>query len=102
MYVQVNEGVARDLGTVDLDRPAHLDHSYSHALGQPPPPTAEARAATSKCDVVGNPVILDKFDVGDHRLKPHHYDLLLELAAGRDELPGLAMQSEGWTGGTVR
>jgi outer membrane protein OmpA-like peptidoglycan-associated protein len=81
MYVRLREGVAQYLNAIDLDRVAHLNHSYAHALGQQSAPTARAGTTTSKCDVVGNPVILDTFDVGDYRLKPRHYDLLLELAA---------------------
>jgi outer membrane protein OmpA-like peptidoglycan-associated protein len=82
MYVRLREGVAQSLNAVDLDHVAQLNPSHAPTLGQQSAPTARPGTTTSKCDdVVGNPVILDTFDVGDYRLKPHHYDLLLELAA---------------------
>ena len=82
MYVRARERGAQDLGAVNWDRPARLDHSGFNSLGQQPTHSVGAGTSTSKCDdVVGKPVILDRFDVGDYRLKPHHYDSLLELGA---------------------
>ena len=34
MYVRLREGAAQSLNAIGLDRVAHLNHSYAHALNQ--------------------------------------------------------------------
>jgi outer membrane protein OmpA-like peptidoglycan-associated protein len=105
MYVATFEGLGQVQRTSDLGRVARLNHWHNQPLGQQPTPTTGAGTTASKGnDVVGGPVLLDRFDVGEYRLKPRHYGPLINLAKQvRDKagsVRGLMLLIEGYADDT--
>ena len=62
MYVRTVEGLGQVQKTINLGRSASLNHWHTQSLGQQPTPTTGAGTTASKGNnVVGGPILLDRF-----------------------------------------